>query len=105
MRTQGAKGKPKTFKELVGLLQQAAEAEGIEMTVDVKEKIAKAAGEIAEAKGESGEIAAREIRSKFDSLELTLDDSEIDTYTCGVCKHSMGSELSECPECGSKLNW
>ena len=104
-RTEGAKNKPKSVKQLVSMLQAAAEKEGIELTLDVKEKIANAAGELAGKVGDDAAAAVAAIKSKFESLEIELDDTEIDTYTCGSCHNSMGTEMPVCPNCGAKLKW
>ena len=96
-RTTGAKGKPKPFKVLLDKIKEAAEKEGIAFTYEVIEKAADKAGLSEEQKTIS--------HNKFSTLELELEDAEIDTFKCGNCSAEMASELSKCESCGEDLNW
>ena len=131
----GAKNKPKTYSQLVGLLETAAEAEGIVIEQDVMQKIQKAAeapnweemsrrvieaekikersmrGKKARAEEKKAIAALSKQRPKSEeseeaaALELELDKTEVDTFICGNCKNSMGAEMADCPNCGVKLSW
>jgi len=98
MRTEGAKNRPKTTKELVKLLQEAADREGVEFSPQLLQKVQGSDTERKEAEAE--------IKEKFSNLEIVMeDDAEVDTYKCGSCHTVMASALPNCPNCGEKLNW
>jgi len=107
-RTQGAKNNPKTVAELLAQLEKAAEREGMEFSPQLIDKTIKKVEDAATANGENAEAAvnaAREKLDKFKSLELELEDGEIDTYKCGNCGEIMAMEMANCPACGSALTW
>ncbi|MAF36576.1 hypothetical protein CL622_05670 [archaeon] len=108
VRTKGAEGKPKTTEYFIKKLQESAAKEGLELTVEMKDKVVTAAENTAQQAGQSVEeiaAAGKAARERFHKLELELDNDEIDTYECGNCHTEMGSKLSKCPECGAGLNW
>ncbi len=110
VRTAGSKNIPKTVSQLVALLKEAAEKEGVEISDVLKnqadaamvagKKVLDAGGTMDEAKK-----AANEKLSKFANLEIEIPDDEIDTFRCGSCQAVMASEMKVCPECGAELNW
>ena len=108
MRTPGAKGKPKNTEQLLEMLKDAAEREGLEFTHTLTDKLVTKAEQEAEKLGLTAEqikASGEAARAKFSKLELDLDDDEVDTYECGNCGASMGAKLAKCPECEATLNW
>ena len=111
-RVEGAKNKPKTVAELLKLLKNAAEIEGVELTDDVIKKAmemaenveAKAGGTAAEIEAAGKEAAAK--LERFANLNIQLEEQEeVDTFKCGNCGDVMATALKLCPQCGEKLNW
>jgi len=106
-RTLGAKAKAKTVSQLVKMLQDAAEKEGVQLSEVLVNQATDAAQAAADAGGDADAVAqaAKDKISKFSNLELELEDDEIDTYKCGSCGETMASEMNVCPNCETVLNW
>ena len=110
VRTVGAKNLPKTVAQLTKMLRERAETEGLELTLEVKEKAIAAVGDAANAVGLDVEKAMSAAREKFDKLEIELEAeenpaNETDTYRCGNCNETMASQMDRCPNCGAGLKW
>lgn len=103
-RTQGAKNKPKTVNQLLDLLKDAAEREGLEFSSNL---IKKAAQQAAESGAVNNAESADDFISKFHALEIDIPDeiTDADTYKCGKCSAVLASMVTVCPECGTKLQW
>ena len=97
-RQSGSKNKPKNYGDVLVLLQKVAAENGITITPDMKEKL----------EGLSPEEQRVQIDAalgKFASLELELEEQEVDSYQCGSCNAMLAAPLTKCPECGAELSW
>jgi len=105
-RPIGAKNRQKTVAELVKMLQDAADREGVNLTDAVAGVVASASVSAAEGK-DAATIAANAKRIAFSRLEIDIpdDDNEPDIFKCGACQAIMGAALKNCPECGAGLTW
>jgi len=104
-RTQGAKNKVKTVAELVKMLQSAADAEGVSLSDIMANKAATEAENESGGDAEKAAELAKEKAAKFQSLEIEIPDTDIDTYKCGHCNAIMPSALPKCQDCGADLIW
>jgi len=101
-RPIGAKNRPKTVAELVKMLQDAADREGVKLSDVVAEKAVAAAVEKA-----NGDMVKAAALSRFSHVTIDIpdDDNEPDIFKCGACQAIMGAALPKCPECGAGLTW
>lgn len=107
-RTEGAKNKIKSVSELLTQLKTAAEKEGKNFDYSLLDLAADVGNKPAVSVEKDIENAAKKAglsKAAFESLELELEEGEIDTYRCGSCGETMASELPLCPNCNAKLNW
>ena len=87
-RTQGAKNKPKTVKQLIELAEKELAKEGKKLT-------------IIDANGKPSIASELEVPNIF---ELQPNE-DIDTYKCGNCQKELDQPFAICPHCGAKLQW
>lgn len=107
-RPAGSPNKQKTVAEVLKMLKDAAEKEGVEFNDENIRRALESAPVAAPADDASeAEIAAATAKlKKFADLNISFaDDEEADTYKCGNCGEIMATAMSKCPACNANLNW
>ena len=93
-RPMGSTTRPKTYDELLLLVDEAAKREGRE-----------GVGWIMPEPEGASTPPRKNTEREYDKLEIEMDSSEVDTYTCGSCAETLPAPVPICPHCEMGLTW